>query len=300
VGELAEDHLAAKTAVPAARPQAGRRLSSPAVQDGTGHALALAGVGVWIAQDGRRRHLVRDVDWTVRAGEHWILLGANGAGKTTLLAVAGGRRQPSEGHASVLGRALGHTDVRDLWSHVGAVDATIASQFARRLSCFDVVLTGATGTIAPRWGRYGTVERARARELMAQLGCTRLAGQAFSTCSLGERQRVLIARALMPDPSLLLLDEPATGLDLPSREALLAALDGLAAGFPALASVTVTHHVEDVPSCATHALLLRDGEVVAAGPVAAALTGATLSDAFGLPVTLSVHGGRYAARATPA
>ncbi|MDX6556078.1 MAG: iron complex transport system ATP-binding protein [Miltoncostaeaceae bacterium] len=260
-------------------------------------AIETRGVGVWLPVDGTRKQLLEDVTWRVGAGEHWVLLGPNGAGKTTLLRVAGARRHPSEGEAWVMGRRIGATDVRDLWTVVGAVDAGAANRFPERLTAGEVVLTGARGVIAPLRPRYTGAELARADELMALVGVAGHAGQRFSTCSTGERQRVLIARALMPDPALLLLDEPSGGLDLPAREALLRAVDELAGAHPRLATVTVTHHVEEIPAAATHALLLADGRVSAQGPIGETLTGEALSRCFGLPIALTRHGGRYAARA---
>ena len=260
-------------------------------------AVEARGVGVWVPVDGTRRRLLEDVDWRVGAGEHWVLLGPNGAGKTTLLRVAGARRHPSEGEAWVMGRRLGATDVRDLWTVVGAVDAGAADRFPVRLTVAEVVLTGARGVIAPLRPRYSDAELARADELMGLVGIAGRADQRFATCSTGERQRVLIARALMPDPALLLLDEPSAGLDLPARETLLGAIGELARAHPRLATVTVTHHVEEIPAAATHALLLAGGRVSARGPIAETLTGEALSRCFGLPIALARHGGRYAARA---
>jgi iron complex transport system ATP-binding protein len=256
-------------------------------------ALELTGVQVRTPD----KVLLHETDWRVAPSEHWVVLGPNGAGKTTLLSVCGARRQPSEGSCSVLGRRLGRTDVRDLWTLVGMVDASLSARFAERLSAADVVLTGATGTTMLHRDRLGGAEHARAAELMDVLGCTRLAAQRFRTCSAGERQRILIARALMPAPALLLLDEPSTGLDLVSREALLGAMEELAGANRALATVTVTHHVEEIAASATHALLLAEGQVVAQGALDDALTDESLSHCFGIPVELTRHGGRFAARA---
>jgi iron complex transport system ATP-binding protein len=256
-------------------------------------ALELAGVQVRTPQ----KVLLHPVDWRVAPSEHWVVLGPNGAGKTTLLSVCGARRQPSEGTCSVLGRRLGRTDIRDLWTLVGMVDASLAPRFAERLTAADVVLTGAAGTTLLLRDRHGPADRERAAELIELLGCAHLAGQRFRTCSAGERQRILIARALMPSPALLLLDEPSTGLDLVSREALLGAIEELAGVHRALATVTVTHHVEEIPSSATHALLLAGGRVVAQGALDGVMTGTHLSRCFGIPVEVTRHGGRFAARA---
>ncbi|MDP9354258.1 MAG: ATP-binding cassette domain-containing protein [Chloroflexota bacterium] len=241
--------------------------------------------------------LLRDVSWTVRPGEHWALLGPNGAAKSTLLFLAGAVRHPSAGAVTLLGGRFGRASLPALRRRVGVVDPSL--HLLEWLTVEDVVLTGATGTIRPLWDRYGPFERTRARELLALLGCADLAERQVATCSQGERQRVRIARALMPAPPLLLLDEPATGLDLPAREALLAALAALTAAQPSLATVLVSHHLEELPPSTTHALLLRGGEVVAQGPALATLTDAMLSACFGLDVTVGREQGRWTARAAP-
>ena len=261
---------------------------------GTGPVVAIRGARIWTAEGA---DLLRGIDWEVRPGEHWALLGPNGAGKSTLLGLAGAVRHPSEGEVTVLGERLGRTDVRVLRERIGVVDA--AGTLHDWLTAETATLTGATATGWPRWDRYGPAERARAAELLALVGAASLAGREVGTLSQGERQRVRVARALMTDPSLLLLDEPATGLDLPAREALLAALAALAGQRPELASVLVAHHLEDLPVSTTHALLLRRGEVVAAGPVATTWADAPVSACFGLPVRVGREEGRWTARAAP-
>jgi iron complex transport system ATP-binding protein len=241
--------------------------------------LELEDVRVW-APGGAQ--LLRGITWRVRAGEHWALLGPNGAGKSTLLALAGARRHPSAGTVRVLGERLGGVDVRELRRLIGVVDPVL--RMPDELTAEAVVLTGASGSVQPLWDRYGAAERARARELLELLGCAHLAGRRVGTCSQGERGRIRIARALLPAPRLLLLDEPASGLDLAARELLLAALRDLAAFEPDLATVVVSHHLEDLPPRTSHALLLAGGQVVAAGPVDRALTAETVSACFGLPV----------------
>ena len=265
-------------------------------------ALDLSSVSLWRwdPEHQRERHLLRDVDWTVRPGEHWALLGANGAGKTTLMNVAGAVHHPSSGTADVLGHRLGRVDLRALRERIGLVEARTARSFRRRMTAEQVVLTGATASIALRRDRVGDADRERARALLERFGCAAKADRPYDDCSQGERQRVLLARALMRRPALLLLDEPATGLDLPGREALLAAVASIAAQEPETATVTVTHHVEELPSSTTHALLLRDGLVVAAGPAHETIASGPLSDCFGTPVAVDRVGGRWLARAEAA
>jgi iron complex transport system ATP-binding protein len=240
-----------------------------------------------------RTDLLRKVSWRVRAGEHWALLGPNGAGKTTLLSMAGARRHPSAGVVRVLGERLGKVDMRELRRLIGVVDQAL--RMPDELTAEAVVLTGATGSVQPLWDRYGQAERARARQLLELMGCAHLASRRVGTCSQGERGRVRIARALMPAPRLLLLDEPAGGLDLAARELLLAALGELAAFEPELATVVVSHHLEDLPPHTSHALLLAGGEVVAAGEVGTALTGEAVSACFGVEVQVRRHDDRWLA-----
>ncbi|MCW2606737.1 MAG: transporter related protein [Frankiales bacterium] len=235
--------------------------------------------------------LLDDVDLLVQPGERWALLGPNGAGKTTLLSVAGAQRHPTSGTAEVLGSRLGRVDVRDLWPRVGHVAGR--HRPAGRLTVREVVLTGATGTTAlPVRG----VPDVDVGPLLHLVGMAALADRLWDTLSNGEQRRALVARALVPDPPLLLLDEPAAGLDLPGRELLVDALDALAREHPRRASVLVTHHLEELPASTTHALLLRAGRTVVAGPVEEALTDGPLSEAFGLPLRVGREDGRWTAR----
>ncbi len=242
------------------------------------------------------RLLLEAISLTVLAGEHWALLGPNGAGKTTLLRLLGAVEHPTSGAVEVLGSRLGRVDLRELRRAIGWVDPSFPVPPA--LTVRDVVLTGATGTQVPqpRWAPSQEIS-SRAAGLADLLGVGALADRRFGTLSAGERGRVLIARALVPDPRLLLLDEPGTGLDLAARELLLARLDLLASADSARASVTVTHHVEELPAATTHAALLRDGRLVTAGPVAAALTSERVSAAFGLGVEVERRAGRWSAHA---
>ncbi|MFD1119654.1 ABC transporter ATP-binding protein [Sphaerisporangium aureirubrum] len=242
------------------------------------------------------------MDWRVEFGGHWVVLGGNGAGKTTLLGIAGAVRHPSSGVASVLGHRLGRVDMRELRRHIGlvAVGRRLVDEELMEeegLTAHEVVLTGFTGTSAPLWDRYGGAEHERAHALLADLGCKDLADRPFAVCSQGERARVRVARALMPDPALLLLDEPFAGLDLPGREDLIAAVEDLARAHPSLTTILVTHHLEEVPATTTHALLLRDARVLASGPVRETLTSATLSACFARPLTLGHLDGRWHVRA---
>jgi iron complex transport system ATP-binding protein len=254
------------------------------------------GLGVWRARPGGRRAvLLEGVDWRVGAGERWAVIGPNGAGKTTLMAVAGAVAHPSEGSARILGAPLGAVDLRELRRGIGHVDATVATAFRPRATALEVALTGATATIVPRPERLSGSDRARAPELLDRMGCAALHGRRFGTLSRGEQQRVLLARALMARPRLLLLDEPTAGLDLPGREMFLDRLDALAASEPGLATVQVSHHLEELAASVTHALLLRAGRVVAAGPADEVLTDGPLSRCFDAPVRVLREAGRVMA-----
>ena len=225
------------------------------------NVVVLSGVDVWFA-DGP--HVLHEIDLDVAAGEHWALLGPNGSGKSTLLALVGAQRHPSRGSADILGERLGRVDVRELRTRIGTVDARL--RMPSDLSVGDYVLTGATQTVQPLPSRYTDTHRARAAELFAAFGLESLANRSIGVCSQGERARARLARALVPSPDLLLLDEPAAGLDLPGRADLLRALESLPAHSPSLASITVAHHLEELPSTTTHVALLRDGRFVATGP----------------------------------
>lgn len=235
------------------------------------------------------------LDWTVRAGQRWIVMGPNGAGKSTLLQLAAARLHPTAGDVGVLDEVLGAVDVFELRPRIGLSSAQLAAQVPANETVQDAVVTAAYG-ITGTWREwYETEDRARALGLVATWGLSRLAHRAFGTLSDGERKRVLIARALMTDPELLLLDEPAAGLDLAGREDLVRQLTALATDEDAPALVLVTHHLEEVPPGFTHALLLRDGGVVAAGPIESTLTEEHLSAAFGTDLKVTRTGGRYTA-----
>ncbi|TFV57817.1 ATP-binding cassette domain-containing protein [Mycobacterium sp. PS03-16] len=241
------------------------------------------------------RHLLADVTVHIEAGQSWVLLGPNGAGKSTLLSLFGAIAHPSSGTVEVLGHRLGRVDMRELRTHIGHVDPR--HRVDAPLSVREVVLTGLTNTpeFVPRW--TPTAEQAdRAEELIGSLGLTGRADARWQVLSQGERGRALIARALIGEPHLLILDEPATGLDLAAREQLLAAMDGLRRTDPQLATVLVTHHIEEIPSTTSHALLLRDGRVIAQGPVHGVLTSDAISACFNHPIRIGSHGGRWFAQ----
>ena len=255
--------------------------------------LSLTGVGV--VRD--RATLLADIDWTVREGERWVVLGPNGAGKTTLMQVASAALFPSSGRVELLGEVFGAVDLSELRTRVGISSAAFADRIPGHERALDVVVTASYGVVG-RWHEaYDEADTARATDLLARVGLRAFADRRFGTLSEGERKRVLLARALMTDPELLLLDEPAAGLDLGAREALLRLLTRLAADPGSPPTVLVTHHPEEVPVGTTHALLLSRGRVVAAGPVREVLTGELLGRAFGLPLVVEERDGRYTARA---
>ncbi|MFC0038473.1 ABC transporter ATP-binding protein [Actinomadura rayongensis] len=258
-----------------------------------GEVLELSGVGV--RRDGA--DLLRDVSWSVDEGERWVILGPNGAGKTTLLQVAGSLLYPTSGDVDILGERLGRTDVFELRPRIGLASAAVAERVPPGETVLDLVVT-ASYAILGRWREeYESADLARAAALLDALGAADLADRRFGTLSEGERKRVQIARALMPDPELLLLDEPAAGLDLGGREDLVRRLGVLADDPAAPTTVLVTHHLEEVPSGVTHALLLRKGTILAQGKVDEVFTPEHLSECFGLPLTVERHEGRWAARA---
>lgn len=246
------------------------------------------------------RAALRGVSWEVYAEQRWVVLGSNGAGKTTLLQLASTSLAPSTGSVFLLGSDLGAADVDidELAPSVGVASASVADRIDPATSVLDVVVTGAWAALTRSSGDlYESRDDERALRLLSQLGCRAFADRSFGSLSEGERKRVQIARALMPNPELLLLDEPAAGLDLGGREALLSRLRRLAGATDSPALVMVTHHVEEIPPGFTHALLLRSGRVVAAGPITETLTASSLSRTFGFPVILTGADGRYAARA---
>jgi iron complex transport system ATP-binding protein len=252
--------------------------------------------GVSVVRDGKR--LLDSVDWRMTEGQRWVMLGPNGAGKTTLLQVVATLLYPTSGSVSVLGERLGAVDVFELRPRIGLASAALAERLPRRERVLDVVMT-ASYAVLGRWReRYEVTDATRAMQLLDQLGMARFAARTFGTLSEGERKRVQIARALMPDPELLLLDEPAAGLDLGGREDLVGRLGALAADPQAPAMALVTHHVEEIPPGFSDVLMLRQGKVVTAGPIDWALNAGSLSECFGLPLKVERFGERWSARAS--
>ena len=251
-------------------------------------------VDTTIVRGGQR--ILDSVTWTVNDDERWVVLGANGAGKTTVLQVAGAQIHPTSGVAAVLGEVLGTVDVFELRPRIGQSSSAIADRIPRAERVRDVVLSAAYAVIG-RWREeYDQLDHERAEQLLTRLGAGHLLDRTYGTLSEGERKRALIARSLMTDPELLLLDEPAAGLDLGAREDLVATLGALAADPVAPALVLVSHHVEEIPPGFTHVLMLRHGRVVAAGPIESTLTDATLTSTFETPLQVSRTYGRYTAR----
>ena len=237
--------------------------------------------------------LLERVDWRVELDEKWVVLGPNGAGKTTLLRLAATELHPSEGTVHVLGERLGRADVFELRPRIGFFSAALTGRIPGDELVSDLVVSAGYAVLG-RWREhYEVLDAARARGLLAAVGVEGLAGRRFGTLSEGERKRVLLARALMTDPELLLLDEPAAGLDLGGREDLLARLATLAGDPDSPATVLVTHHVEEIPPGFTHAMLMRDGTVVAQGLLETVLSKDNLSKTFGVDLVLRHVGERY-------
>ncbi|MGD9702417.1 MAG: ABC transporter ATP-binding protein [Acidimicrobiia bacterium] len=249
---------------------------------------------VSLVRDGRC--ILQPLDWRVEPSERWLVLGANGSGKTTLLRIASLYVHPTAGQVTVLGERLGQTDVRVLRRRIGLASAALATQLRQDLLAEDVVMTAKYAALEPWWHRYDDEDRERARACLARFGVAAHARRSLGTLSSGEQQRVLLARSLMTDPGIVLLDEPSARLDLGGRESLVQAL-GSFVGDPASPPlILVTHHVDEVPPGMTHAMLLRDGHALVAGPIDDVLTAEALSDCFGLPLQLERRGdGRLSA-----
>lgn len=242
-------------------------------------------------------HLLSDITWTIDESERWVIIGPNGAGKTTLLQILSANLYPTTGVVSLLEEVLGTVDVFELRPRIGVTSAALAERIPKGESVGNVIVSASYSVIG-RWHEsYDAMDFMRAGQLMDQLRVAHLGKRTFGTLSEGERKRVQIARALMTDPELLLLDEPAAGLDLAGRESLVSTLGEIAADEDSPAMVLVTHHLEEIPPGMTHALLLAGGRIQAAGPIAEVLTGENLSATFGLPLTVDYREGRWSARA---
>lgn len=256
---------------------------------------ALEFTDVVVRREGR--NIIDHVTWQVADDQRWVILGPNGAGKTTLLQLADTLMHPTSGTVTVLGETLGRTDVFEVRPRIGFASSAMAKRVPRDETVLNTVLTAAFSVLG-RWNEsYEDIDERRALRVLGDWRLDHLADRTFGTLSDGEQKRVQIARAVMTDPELLLLDEPTASLDLGSREELLALLSGYASSPTTPAMLMVTHHVEEIPVGFTHVLLIRDGGIVAAGPITETLTAEALSETFGMLITLSGDGGRYAARA---
>ena len=250
---------------------------------------------VSVVRDGNA--ILDSVNWQVDSDQRWVVLGPNGAGKTTLLQIAAAAMHPTSGTAEVLQEALGKVDVFELRPMIGFASTAMARRIPRDETVLDVVLTAAY-SVTGRWNEeYEGIDTRRAERVLKEWGLEGFAKRRFGSLSDGEQKRVQIARSVMTDPELLLLDEPAASLDLGAREELVGLLGGYAASPSSPAIVMVTHHVEEIPAGSTHALLLADGKIVASGPLDEALTSETLTETFGMTIELTERDSRFAARA---
>ena len=255
-------------------------------------AIDLQGVTVMKAG----KNLISEVDWQVEVGERWVLFGPNGAGKSTLLQVVSTYQFPARGTAAILGERMGRTDVRRLRPRIGYVGPAPAALVRRHLQCRDVVVTGRHAAfVDTRWHHYSPADWEFADRQMKLMGVAAMADRQFATLSEGEKKRVLIARALMARPDLLLLDEPGTGLDLGARESLISSLAGMAGDRRGFTVILVTHHVEEIPPGFDRMLILAEGRVVASGCIGDVLTSNTLSAIYDMPITVATADGRYQA-----
>lgn len=243
------------------------------------------------------KNILGPLNWQVLEGQRWVVLGPNGAGKTTLLQVCSSLIHPTIGNIRILGEQLGKVDVFELRTRIGLTSSALVEQLPSDELVIDVVLTAAYAMLGRWQEKYDLWDESRAMALLTALGVRELGERHFGSLSDGEKKRVQIARALMADPELLLLDEPASSLDLGGREDLLKRIEIFAKDPLAPATVIVTHHIEEIPSGTTHALLLKDGTVVAQGVIDTVITDEHLSHAYGLPISVQSEGGRFFARA---
>lgn len=242
------------------------------------------------------KNILDTINWTVQDGQRWVVLGPNGAGKTTLLSIAAARLHPTAGEVDILDEILGAVDVFELRPRIGISSAPVAAQIPTKETVLNVVITAAYG-VAGRWNEeYDSFDDHQARALLDDWGIGHLADRTFGSLSEGEKKRALIARALMTDPEMLILDEPGAGMDIAGREDLVGRLTNLAVDPAAPATILVTHHLEEIPAGFTHALLLRDGKVVADGPIEETITTENVSATYGLDLDLTTHSnGRFSA-----
>lgn len=269
-------------------------ISAPATAETWQEDLVLDLRDVSVRRGGRA--LVSHVTWQVEVDERWVVIGPNGAGKTTLMSIAAATLYPSEGTATIVGQELGRTDVREIRTSVGVTSSALAHRIPAHETVSDLVISAGYDVLG-RWREeYDAADREQAVAMLEEVGAMHLADQEWGTLSEGERKRVLIARALMTDPELLLLDEPGAGLDLGGREDLVTLLGDLAVDPDAPAMVMVTHHVEEIPLGFTHGLILDEGEVVAMGLLSDVMTAENLTRAYHQPIALTVDDGRYFAR----
>lgn len=256
------------------------------------HVISLENVSV---QRGTKA-ILRNINWSVDEGQRWVIMGPNGAGKTTLMQICSGYMHPTSGNALILGTQVGNTDVRELRTRIGISSAAVSTMMPPAETVLNTVLTAAHGVIG-RWReQYEDIDVARAHSMLRAWGLEGMSSRAIGTLSEGERKRVQIARALMADPELLILDEPAAGLDVAGREDLIARLSRLAADPMAPAIVLVTHHVEEIPPNFTDALLLSNGEIVSIGPVHDVIASGPMSQAFNAPLVVEFGDDRWYAR----
>jgi len=260
-------------------------------------APALRLSDVRLAREGR--HILDDIDWQVEADQRWIVLGPNGSGKTSLIQIAALYLHPTSGTVEVLGETLGRCDVRVVRRRIGLASAALAAQLRPQLTALDTVMTARYAALEPWWHTYSDADRDAARRALTRLGVADHAERAVGTLSSGEQQRVLLARAFLTDPELVLLDEPTARLDLGGREAMVSVLAELAADPTAPPMVMVTHHVDEIPAGFDHALVLHQGKILSAGGSVETITDEVLSKAFGLSLRVDRRpNGRFTAWAS--